>query len=290
MYANEKQRAEVNRTSFYRAQYQTRCEMFTALESMHKCRANGDLKKLIRIAEYELGVHYQIKPEKLMPRKLEFILDICNLIGLAHIDKLKLPANCEQLGKLECLAAVLDVPLTDKNAIVPYVFGDQKTYRDPAEPDTSFLVFKRNIEWLEEHLKYATVPIEKCHLYHELGKQNLKQTKFDEARNYARKIVDEANEVDSYLWRFLGLILTCRAELMLRDPTQIRASLEAAAEAVELFENPDLSEVLDTCLWVRKLNETLIRRFSIEFCFVFPVVRWIVNHGQIYILLLIRTL
>lgn len=231
-------------------QYQTRRDMFTALEAMHECRARGKLEKLIKIAEQELGVHFHVKSDKLMPRKKEFTAEICNLIGLAHLDKLKMPKKRARLSDLELLAVILDVSVADRNVAVPYKFGDQSTYRDPAEPDTSFLVFKQNINRLDERLKYSTMAIEKCHLYHEMGKQNLKQNTFDETRSFARKIIDEAHDASSYLWEFLGQILMCRADVMQKNFVKINDSFESAKKMVDVFGSPELSDVIGSCFEV----------------------------------------
>lgn len=225
MFPNPKQLEKANREKEFRVRYTTKRDMFTALEEMLKCREPGNLKKLIKIAEHELGVHHQIKSDKLMPRKKEFSMTICNLIGLAHLDKLKLPQDHAKLGAFEVLASFLKVPIADKNAVVPYVFGDQSTYRDPAEPSTSFLVFKQHINRLEERLKHAATAIEKCHLYHEIGKQNLTQINCDETRMFARKAIDQATAARSYLWEFLGRILICRADVKQKDVINLNESL-----------------------------------------------------------------
>lgn len=237
-------------------QYQTSREISNALHEMLECRKSGKLKKLIKIAERELGVHHQIKSNKLMPHKNEVAAEICNLIGLAHLDRLNLPRNYAQLSGLELLASILKVSLANKYAVVPYVFGDQKTYRDPGEPDTSFLEFKANINRLEDRLKFASMPIEKCHLWHEMGKQNLTQTKFDESRSFARKVIDEANDAGSYLWEFLGRILVCRADVMQKNLIKINDSLKAAEKLVPTFEKPDLADAISTAIQVRGVNNT----------------------------------
>lgn len=207
---------------------------------MIELREKGELKKLIKIAEHELAYHYQIKPECLMPRKKEFQNEICNLIGLAHLDKLKLPQHGCETGGFDLLADILRVSFMNKQAAVPYVFGDQSTFRDVGTPDVLFLSFKMNIGRLEECLKYASMAIEKCHWYHEMGKQNLKQNKHDETRSFARKVIDEAHEAGSYLWKFLGHILICKADVAQKNALKINESLKAAREMVEVFQNPDL--------------------------------------------------
>lgn len=259
MFSDPKQKAKANRTRKFRLQYQTRREMFKALEEMIELREKGELKKLIKIAEHELAYHYQIKPECLMPRKKEFQTEICNLIGLAHLDKLKLPPRHDQSGGFELLADILKVSFVNKHAAVSYVFGDQTTYRDIGTPDLLFLSFKENIGRMEECLKYASIPIEKCHWYHEMSKQNLAQNKHDETRSFARKVIDEAHEAGSYLWKFLGHILICKADVAQKNAIKINESLKAAMEMVEVFANPDLVD------YVAKVSEVCGIDVDIEF-------------------------
>lgn len=265
MYPDPKQMAKANKISKFHLQYQTRREMFTALDEMHECRANGKLKKLIKIAEHELGVHHQIKSEKLMPRKREFSLEICNLIGLAHLDKLKLPRNHAQLSGLELLASIMNVSVADKNAVVPYVFGDQSTYRDPAEPNTSFLVFKQSINRLEERLKCSFMKLEKCHLHHEMGKENLKQNNFDETRGFARKVIDGARDASSLIWEVLGQILICRADVKQKNYVKINDSLKMAIKTVDGIADPALSDVISLAVEVWKMKKCFNQIYQSDF-------------------------
>lgn len=220
------------------------------------------MKKLIKIAEHELGVHHQIKPDKLMPRKKEFATEICNLIGMAHLDKLKLPPNWEKLSDLkskssdiELVASILNVSFVDKYAVIPYVFGDQSTYRDPGEPNTSFLEFKKNTNRLEDRIRHSIMALEICYLYHEMGKQNLSQTKFDETRTFGRKVIEEAQNARSFLWEFLGQICICRADMMQKNYVKLNDSLKVALTLAEVFENPELLECFSIALNVSDLIE-----------------------------------
>lgn len=251
MFPDPKYKEKANRTSKFRMQYQTRCDMFAALDEMLKCRMDGKLKKLIKIAEHELGAHYQIRPNKIMPRKKEFVTEICNLIGLTHLDKLKLPENREQMDNLGQLAAIFNVSLVNKHAVVPYVFGDQSTYSDPAKADPAFLIFKQNVNRLEEHMKYASMSIEKCHLYHEIGKQNLKQNKYDETRGFARMVIEESHVAGSALWEFLGNILMCRADVSQKNVFRINDSLQTALTMVDELQDLKLKSIIETALKVR---------------------------------------
>ena len=231
-------------------QYRTCRDIFLALEEIHKLRASGKLEKLIKTAEHELGVHYQIKSDKLMPRKKEFTAEICDLIGLAHLDRLQFSQNKKSMSGLEQLAAIFEVSITSKKLGVPYVFGNQRTYRDPAKPDTSYLGFKRNVNRLEGLLKQARLPIEKCHLYHEMGKANLVQNNYEEARSFARRVIEEAVAAENVLWKFLAQILICRAFLKQKNIIETFDCLKVANSFVDVFKNPKLSDVIAECVKV----------------------------------------
>jgi hypothetical protein len=253
MFPDPRYREQVEMTKKFRLQYKTRCDMFSALEDMHECRAKGDLKKLIKIAEHELGVHYQIRSRKVMPRKEEFTSEICNLIGLAHLDKLKKPQADVQIDGWEFLAAMLGISI--EQSVSVYIFGNQSTYQDPTKLDSSFLTFKRHISHLEDRLKLSSMSIEKCYLYHEMGKRNFNQNRHDASRHLGYKVVDEASRIGSYLWEFLGQILIFRANVKQKNKVLTIESLTAASKIVDLFKNPALSDIISSALTVKKLKD-----------------------------------
>lgn len=251
-------------------QYRTCRDIFLALEEIYKMRASGKLEKLIKIAEHELGVHYQIKSDKLMSQKKEFTAEICDLIGLAHLDRLHFPQNKNSMSGLEKLAAIFEVSIASMKLVVPYVFGNQRTYRDPAKPDTSYLGFKRNINRLEGLLKQARQPIEKCHLYHEMGKANLVQNNYEESRGFARRVIEESVTAENVLWKFLAQILICRTFLKQKKIIETCDSLKVANNFVDVFKNPKLSAVIAECVEVYTL-----------FCFHVPKSKILPSCSQI---------
>lgn len=244
MFTNVQHKEKYLRTNLMRDKYRTCRDMFIALDKMTELRKIGKLKDLINVAEYELGTHYQIKSDKVMPRKNEFVKEISNIIGLAHVDKLKWCPSYENFKEVKLLAKIFNVNIEDKNFKMPYKFGVQKTYQDPGEPDTSFLVFKKNVNRLEDRLKNSRIPLERCHLYHELGKQNLTQSKYDEVRNFAKKVIAESRNC-SRLWEFLGVILVCRADIMQQNKTKFLDSVAIAIDIAAQFNNESLNEILN---------------------------------------------
>jgi hypothetical protein len=256
MFANTASRHKQKKISDYRMQYKTRREQFNQLLRLKDLKDLGNLSGLIIEAEKYLGTFYQIIPSKFVPRKEEYITEICNIIALAHFDKIGISSHFENLPDKfleERLAALFKVSLTDKSQVGGYIFGVQSTYRDPAQPDTSFITFKHNIDRLDGRLQNAFLSIEKCYLYHEIAKQNLKQGKFDEVRNFARKTIDEAQKCGSLLWHFLGIFVSCKADVLQRNVLKLISTLNEAREIVELFKDEELLNLINVALKVRIL-------------------------------------
>lgn len=254
MISDPKRQRKVNKVNQYRLQYKLRNEMFDALSEIRQCRDDGKLNKLIKIADYELGTRYRVHAPELIPRRDEFTVDICNYIALAHIDVItKLPIesviSSSENNDNAKLTKIFNIDVRNKH-VVHYKFGVYSTYRDPAEPDTSFLTFKQNTALLEQRLNQRSVlVIEQCHLLHEMGRENLKQQRADEARNYGKKVVESADGV-SHLWMFLGHMMVCRADVLQKKHDKVKETLIDAIGLVHVFKSDKLKHVLDATMKV----------------------------------------
>lgn len=254
-FPNRKHIERFNNVVRKRLQYKIHREIFVSLVAMVECREEGKLDKLIKLAEHELGEHFRIYSAKLIPCINEFTVKICNYIALAHVDKLKLPlrehSTCNDDYKL--LMKILNIPIINRNVAVTYVFGDQTTYRDPAEPDTSLNSYKDNINRLDRRLQQKPMlKIEICHLLYEKGREGLKQQRIDEARTNGRKIVETAQGV-SHLWIFLGHLMICRADIMQRIFHKAKQSLAEAMNITKVYDCEELKVALNAAYEVNYL-------------------------------------
>lgn len=229
-------------------QYKIRREMFTALEDVQACYVEKRLEDLIKIAEGELGVRYRIHPSYLMPRRNEFIIEICNYIALAHFDdiiKSLSLLNSNDYEDYDILKKLLGIYWETKNIFKPYVFGDQSTYRDPAEPNTSYMTFYNKIVRIERRLSQKPMlKIERCHLLYEMGRANLEQLRPDEAREIGEKIVENAEGV-SYLWLFLGKLTISRADILQKQFKDAVKVMEDVVSMVDIFKSQELKMVIE---------------------------------------------
>lgn len=257
----------------FRKQLQIRCDMFSALKDIINAFQQDKLRKLIMLSEKELGYRYRIYPASLMPRKNEFIVDICNYIAIAHlrdIIKSSVEAQSEE-NEYEKLKMMIGFRLPVK-VKVTYVFGDQSTYRDPGEPDTSFLKFEKDMTRLQARLRQKPMlKIELCHLLFEAGCVNLRNQRPDDARRYGNQMVEEAPEV-SYFWLFLGYMLLIRTDVLQRYYDWAAERLETVISMVDIFKNEDLKmamisaqQVSGKCVFFcrcQKFTETCLKSFN----------------------------
>ena len=247
MFANKSDQKKYFQEILQRIRHQTLRDQLNQLEKIQKLRESRNLKNLVRYVEIVLGHYYQIKTDKEMPRKDEFVAIICQQVGRAHLDPLKLPNNLENIKKSEQLQKIFLTPSSEKVDSVAYVFGDMKTYQDPEKGDAPFIEFKRKLTYLENRLSHSTLRIERCHLYHEMAKQNLAQFKFDEVRTFGRKIIDEARKLgeNNLVWHLLGVVIQIKADIMQNNKVKILEDLQTAREVVAEMEDQELAELFE---------------------------------------------
>lgn len=149
-----------------------------------------------------------IKTHRIMPWKFEFINEVFNYLGLARINKYKIPSNLNTLGRSN-LITLLGIPKNISNIcnvinnnlvqIKKEKIGDTK---DTFKLDLirihnySFtiiifnLYYRNRISYLENRLRFATYTIERCFLYHEQAQASLDNHSFDKCCLLARKSMD----------------------------------------------------------------------------------------------------
>lgn len=249
MFPYEEGRKKHREVTHFRNQLKVRDEMFCQLRKLKKLRVNGELTKVVNYAEEILSTFYQITPDKLMPIKERFLTEICNLIGLAHLDKIKFKADYKNVPLQHRLKYIFNVPFIEKKR-VKYVLGDINTYTNPAEPDHEAIKTKLKIDTIEDRLKHCRFNLERCHLYHELAKTNVREKKFEEIRKFSRKVIEEANRTNNLLWVFLGLYMICKGDIIQSNLEMVVNTLNEAQKIVKLLKMDSAEEFVRESLKV----------------------------------------
>lgn len=264
MFSNERHRKYVCMISQFRLSHRLCRAVFTAFREMVRWHEEGNLENLINVAEYEMGQRFRIYSDKMIPRKNEFTVRICNYISYVHLERLLKSywKNSKSIKDLEnaskddlykLLGKIFDVKLRSLEPLTQYEFGNQSTYQDPTEIESkgSFQTFIDKIARLEQRYKQKPMlAIEKCHLLYEMGRANSKQMLADAVRNFGRRVIEMAKDV-SHLWSFLGYVMIVRGELKFRNFIRIHESIKEAAKHHHLLNIDALNELMSDVLEVR---------------------------------------
>lgn len=222
--------------------------MFVHIKKCNEYREQRELSKLIEFSEKILTTFYLTTPDKYMPRKYEFITEICNIIGLAHMDKIKFKSDYPEVSEKQ-LRYIFNIPIIDTNP-VKYIFGDRSTYINPAASDIQYLRLKEHLDFIESKLKHSQIPVERCHYYHEISKLYVQEGRFDEVRTFARKVVDESMKSNNLLWSFLGTYMTCKSYILQTNFQQAIVTLKTAKEIAVTIKKVEMVEFAESAIEV----------------------------------------
>lgn len=107
---------------------------------LHKAKKIHEMALLV---EKVLSGFFMTLTVKTFPRKFEFIVEMCNLMGMTFVGDLRLDGQLFELAPQEQLVKLFAVPFQDdRDDDKPYVFGDRTTFNDPLKVDSSFLKYK----------------------------------------------------------------------------------------------------------------------------------------------------
>lgn len=265
MYRTEKQQQAVCNIRIYRSRCRLCRTILMAMREMVRWREEGKLENLIKVADFELAERFRVYSNKLIPRKKEFTVKICNYIALAHLDKFideaeavgESPGIFNRVEEHERLKNLFGMKTEVQSAIVQYIFGDQSTYHDPVEVETqatSYVVLRNKITEMEARIRGKQIlAIEKCHVLHEMGRAYLEQQLLEELKNTGKRIVDMAQNV-SHLWIFLGHIMMLRAEIMQKHYSKVQSALQNISQLLDVIAIEGLKKTIEKAKEVKYLK------------------------------------
>ncbi|XP_049547994.1 uncharacterized protein LOC125959224 [Anopheles darlingi] len=217
-----------------RYRYRAYRAVYRQLDRLHELRENRKAVQLFRYAGEILRDFYKLTTVRVLPDKGQFVREICNLVGLTIVDGLRIPATLMDEPAEKRLLVLFAVPPAKETVTVVPVFGDISTYRDPTEPDHSFLRYKAKITELEGQYQRVQYPIERCFLDHEMARHHLLNGWLDDVKVMGTRMVEEAIGCGSHLWRLIGHVTIARALCAQNNLEQLAKLLCQVAEFVSL--------------------------------------------------------
>ncbi|XP_058820866.1 uncharacterized protein LOC131683062 isoform X2 [Topomyia yanbarensis] len=224
--------------------YTTYRDANNQLKYMLELRSRNQLRELLQYIGDTLWNYYQIKTVRVFPDRYKFVNEVCNLAGLAIVDSFQVPPTLMDEPLKDRLLLLFNLPLIREEEVVVPIFGDKSTYRDPAAPDYGYIAYKNRITILEKRIPYSSYAIERAFLYHEMCRHHLAASKLDETRIIARRVIDEATESGSNLWKFLGILALVRADCIQMNLEKLTESLEETKEPLLALADERLDHVI----------------------------------------------
>ncbi|XP_058452882.1 uncharacterized protein LOC131431284 [Malaya genurostris] len=247
--------------------YTTYREANNQLKRMRELRKRGQMIDLLEYIGDTLWNYYQIKTVRVFPDRYKFINEVCNLAGLAIVDSFQIPPTLMDEPLKDRLLILFNLPLIkeDDEVVIP-IFGDKSTYRDPAAPDYGYIAYKNRITRLEKRVPYSGYSIERAFLYHEMCRHHLAASKLDETRIIARRVIDEATQSGSNLWKFLGVLALVRADCLQMNLEKLTDSLAATREPLAALADERLNHLIYVATIFNKqlMAEKMDKRPSVE--------------------------
>ncbi|XP_046867330.1 uncharacterized protein LOC6641292 [Drosophila willistoni] len=254
---NPRMKSQLHESSLYRVQYQTRRNMHSILRTIRVLRQQEDSKRLRRFVEEVMGDYVAIKTTRIMPWKIEFMNEVYNHLALSLCEEFRLPPTKVTPYDKNAMCLLLNIPIVKPLDHQEFVFGDRSTYAysDGVYTAEQKVSTKRSINHLERRLVFATLPIERTYLLHELADRHVQQNHFVQCLSYAQKAIEEAEHCNSKIWQFLSTMQMAKSHAILHKYERQTEVLDAAYDLAKELKSPKLCTFIELC---RMLNKDYI--------------------------------
>ncbi|XP_049286270.1 uncharacterized protein LOC125765312 [Anopheles funestus] len=248
----------------FKFRYRAYRAVYNQFDRMYALRAQGKTAELLRYGGDILHEFYKTTTVRVLPEKGKLVRELCNLIGLTVLDRLRIPPGLMDVRPEHRLLLLFAVPPAKEAKIVVPVFGDISTYRDPTEPDHEYLRYKGKIAELERRYQRVQYPIERCLLDYQMARQHLLNGWLDDVKVMGNRMIDEAIGCGSHLWQLIGQLTIAKALCAQHNLEQLAVLLRSAAKLVQ-SRLPDeriaffieVSQKLNQDLLMKKLGQSV---------------------------------
>jgi len=117
----------------YRVEYQTRRDCFRILRDVRRFRRERDIDRLTDYVEQVMSTKIELKTQRTLPWKFEFINEVYNILALAHLDQRSVPRNVDFLDLKN--HAILYLLPKDRMKDISHKFGGRNIYAEIDKDD-----------------------------------------------------------------------------------------------------------------------------------------------------------
>ncbi|EDV92413.1 outer dynein arm-docking complex subunit 4 [Drosophila grimshawi] len=223
---------ERNREKYlYRVQYQCRRDCHSMLREVRQRRQERDIERLTEYVEHIMSTNIVLKTFRVLPWKWEFITDVFNILGLAHVDRCTLPQKIDILN-WQNYALIYMLP-KDRFKDLSLDHGSHNVYAEIARHEERMNCAAKKVERLEERLIYSRYGIERTYLLFEIARCHFKEARFDKALTMAHKAANEARSCNSTVWHLNCTFLISQVHAAFNRFQRLSQSLNRAKQLAE---------------------------------------------------------
>ncbi|KAH8386871.1 hypothetical protein KR093_003115 [Drosophila rubida] len=232
---------------FY-VEYQTSRDCYHILREVRRLRETQNIERLTDYVEHIMSTKIELKTHRTLRWKFQFINEVYNILGLAHIDERAVPKGVDFLNR-SAHAILYRLP-KDRMRNYSGNFGGRNIYDDMTKDSDraarASLVFER----LEDRLLHSRYGIERAYLMCEIARHHLKESRFGKCVTMARSAAREASECNSLVWRFNACFLICQVHASFNRHERLKDSLLKANHLAGKMRSPALLAYLELCTTV----------------------------------------
>ncbi|XP_030567311.1 uncharacterized protein LOC115767246 isoform X2 [Drosophila novamexicana] len=237
---------EKNRENYlYRVEHQTRRDCFRMLREVHRRRQEQNIERLTDYVEHIMSSSIELKTQRTLPWKWEFVTEVYNILALAHIDRCAVPKNIDFLD-LKNHSMLYLLP-TDRVKEQTITFGGPNVYSEIDKDDERLSRVTKKLNRLKDRLIHSRYAIERTYLFFEIARCHFKESRFDKTLIMAHKASHEARICNSIVWRFNITFLICQVHAIFNRFERLSESLGKAKQLAARLKSTKLQAYLALC-------------------------------------------
>ncbi|XP_017112673.1 uncharacterized protein LOC108136186 [Drosophila elegans] len=254
----QERRQRLREMHLFHVQYRTRRDCLRMLHELHRRRREGlDPEGLSDYVERTMSVHFELKTQRTLPWKWEFLNDVYNTLALAYCDRCTVPDNVDFLEaqNRHILYQFRSEEVRDMTVSV----GGSNIYLEIDREKERHSRINQKLEHLGNRLRHSRYPIERSYLLFEIARCHFKGSRFDKCLMVVQKAFNEARRCNSLIWRFNCVFLGCQVHAVLNRFEKLKESLAKARQLASDLKSPKLVAFIAICINVNNY-ELQIRR------------------------------
>lgn len=215
------------------------------LSQLELSKSNRRTEECIQLAD-KLKTYIDKTPLKILPNKEEYLQQLYELIGLAHMDKFRLNPEHDMDLHLRRIHFLFGIPPSREPSQESVIKSCEESFKD----------VRQAIKLTVKRLEAATTPLETVWLFFELSRYNLSIKKWEWGRIYARKCINLARTICEPVWVINGMMMLIRVHFQQGKKNEAKKELQRCKLYAKEVENPNLKDYIEKCIQAVDLQET----------------------------------